>query len=173
MLCRLHTVYKIIHCVELHTLCNITQSVSNHTVKLSIFCVTSGKIYTGQKIFTPKNTQQNPKSSEICGFSRSIWKILHLTELFYTGTARGARDKYQVCAIVITDHIIYHLYYFIVCYLWCVTLISQDTGRWANYADDDDNDNGHDDYDDDDNDYDDEEGYDDCNDFSYHQLGCM
>ena len=46
--------------------------------------------------FTPKNTQQNPKSSKICGFSRSIWKILHLTELFYTGTARGARDKYQV-----------------------------------------------------------------------------
>jgi len=44
--------------------------------------------------------------------------------------------------------------------LWCVTLISQDTGRWANYADDDDNDNdnGHDDYDDDDNDYDDSYG---------------
>ena len=49
MLCRLHTVYKIIHCVALHTLCNITQSVSNHTVKWSIFCVTSGQIYTCQK----------------------------------------------------------------------------------------------------------------------------
>ena len=49
MLCRLHTVYKIIHCVALHTLCNITQSVSNHTVKWSIFCVTPGKIYTCQK----------------------------------------------------------------------------------------------------------------------------
>ena len=49
MLCRLHTVYKIIHCVTLHTLCDITQSVSNHTVKWSIFCVTSGKNYTCQK----------------------------------------------------------------------------------------------------------------------------
>ena len=43
MLFRLLTVYKIIHCVGLHTLCNITQSVLNHTVKWSIFCVTFGK----------------------------------------------------------------------------------------------------------------------------------
>ena len=27
------------------------------------------------------------------------WKNLHLTEIFYTGTARGARDKYKVCKI--------------------------------------------------------------------------
>ena len=26
----------------------------------------------------------------------SIWKILHLTEYFYTGTAHGARNNYQV-----------------------------------------------------------------------------
>ena len=52
MLCRLHTVYKIIHCVALHTLCNITRSVSNHTVKWSIFCVTSRKIYICQKKIT-------------------------------------------------------------------------------------------------------------------------
>ena len=32
----------------------------------------------------------------MCIFSRSIWKMLHLTEFFYTGAARGARDKYQV-----------------------------------------------------------------------------
>ena len=30
-------------------------------------------------------------------FLCSIWKILHLTEYFYTGTARGARNNYQVC----------------------------------------------------------------------------
>ena len=30
-------------------------------------------------------------------FLRSIWKILHLTEYFYTGTAHGARNNYQVC----------------------------------------------------------------------------
>ena len=33
-------------------------------------------------------------------FLRSIWKILHLTEYFYTGTARGARNNYQVCLYV-------------------------------------------------------------------------
>ena len=52
MLCRLHTMYKIIHCVALHTLCDITQSVSNHTVKWSIFCGTSSKIYTCPKKIT-------------------------------------------------------------------------------------------------------------------------
>ena len=41
-------------------------------------------------------TQKYPKNSKICTFSRSIRKILHLTELFYTGTACGARDKYHV-----------------------------------------------------------------------------
>ena len=29
-------------------------------------------------------------------FLFSIWKILHLTEYFYTGTAHGARNNYQV-----------------------------------------------------------------------------
>ena len=33
-------------------------------------------------------------------FLRSIWKILHLTEYFYTGTARGARNNYQVCITI-------------------------------------------------------------------------
>ena len=32
-------------------------------------------------------------------FLRSIWKILHMTEYFNTGTARGARNKYQVCVL--------------------------------------------------------------------------
>ena len=30
-------------------------------------------------------------------FSRSVLKILHRAEKIYTGGARGARDKYQVC----------------------------------------------------------------------------
>ena len=30
-------------------------------------------------------------------FLYSIWKMLHLTEYFYTGTAHGARDNYEVC----------------------------------------------------------------------------
>ena len=29
-------------------------------------------------------------------FLCSIWKILHLAEYFYTGTAHGARNNYQV-----------------------------------------------------------------------------
>ena len=38
MLCRLHTVYKIIHCAALHTLCDITQRVSNYyTEKCQLF----------------------------------------------------------------------------------------------------------------------------------------
>ena len=56
------------------------------------------KFYT-QKY--PKIPNKYPKNSKICSFSRSIWKILHLTELFYTGIAHGARDKYQVC---LCDH---------------------------------------------------------------------
>ena len=36
------------------------------------------------------------KKSNICIFFHSIWKNLHLTENFYTGTACGACDKYEV-----------------------------------------------------------------------------
>ena len=32
-------------------------------------------------------------------FLRSILKISHLTEYFYTGSVRGARNKYQVCVL--------------------------------------------------------------------------
>ena len=49
MLSRLHTVYKIIHCAALHTLCDITVYIYS---KVAIFRVQSGKNYTGQKIFT-------------------------------------------------------------------------------------------------------------------------
>ena len=35
----------------------------------------------------------------MCSFSRLIWKMLHLIDIFYTGTARGARDKYEVCTL--------------------------------------------------------------------------
>ena len=30
-------------------------------------------------------------------FSRSVWKKLHRAEKIYTGSARGARDNYEVC----------------------------------------------------------------------------
>ena len=36
-------------------------------------------------------------------FSRSVWKKLHRAEKIYTGSARGARDKYEVwieCAVI-------------------------------------------------------------------------
>ena len=37
-------------------------------------------------------------------FLCSIWKISHLTEYFYTGTAHGARNNYQVCPIIRVGH---------------------------------------------------------------------
>ena len=36
-------------------------------------------------------------------FLCSIWKILHLPEYFYTGTAHGAHNNYQVCVYVVRD----------------------------------------------------------------------
>ena len=54
--------------------------------------------------FTPKNwlkthqnTQKCPWKVKYMQFLYSIWKMLHLTEYFYTGTAHGARDNYEVC----------------------------------------------------------------------------
>ena len=48
MLCKLHSVYN-----TLHTLCDITQKVSNHyTVEGQFFAFNLEKNYTGQKIFT-------------------------------------------------------------------------------------------------------------------------
>ena len=62
----------------------------------------TGRIFEYQ-IFTPKNYVKHPKITtitphkcKICSSSHSIWKILHRTEFFYTGAARGARDKYEV-----------------------------------------------------------------------------
>ena len=46
---------------------------------------------------TPQNTKKIHESGKYMQFLRSIWKILHMTEYFYTGTARGARDNYEVC----------------------------------------------------------------------------
>ena len=37
------------------------------------------------------------KKSNICIFFHSIWKNLHLTEIFYTDTVCGVCDKYEVC----------------------------------------------------------------------------
>ena len=45
-----------------------------------------------------KNTKNVPEKVYYMQFLRSIWKILHLTEYFYTGTARGARNNYEVCS---------------------------------------------------------------------------
>ena len=63
----------------------------------------TGRIFESQ-YFTPKNYEKHPKITtncpkkcKICSFSRSIWKILHRTEFFYTGAACGACDKYEVC----------------------------------------------------------------------------
>ena len=55
------------------------------------------KFYTQKrKKKTPKNLKNVPEKVYYMPFLRSIWKILHLTGYFYTGTARGARNNYQV-----------------------------------------------------------------------------
>ena len=53
--------------------------------------------------FTPKKTIKDTKNTKNVSekvkcmqFFHSIWKNLHLTENFYTGTACGAGDKYEV-----------------------------------------------------------------------------
>ena len=44
-----------------------------------------------------KNTKNISEKVKCMQFFHPIWKNLHLTENFYTGIARGARDKYEVC----------------------------------------------------------------------------
>ena len=53
--------------------------------------------------FTPQKTTKGTKNTKNVSekvkymhFFHSIWKNLHLTENFYTGTACGAGDKYEV-----------------------------------------------------------------------------
>ena len=53
--------------------------------------------YTQKTTKGTKNTKNVSEKVKCMHFFHSIWKNLHLTENFYTGTARGARDKYEVC----------------------------------------------------------------------------
>ena len=54
-------------------------------------------LHPKKRLKAPKTLQMSLKKSNICIFFHSIWKNLHLTEIFYTGTACGACDKYEVC----------------------------------------------------------------------------
>ena len=47
-------------------------------------------------------------------FFCSFWKKLHRTEKIYTGTARGARDKYEVCTVIVLIHIMQKVPFFMV-----------------------------------------------------------
>ena len=58
--------------------------------------------------FTPKKTTKGTKNTKNVSekvkymhFFHSIWKNLHLTENFYTDTACGVCDKYEVCQRVL------------------------------------------------------------------------
>ena len=63
----------------------------------------TGRIFENQilhpkkRLKTPKTLKMSLKKSNVCSFFHSIWKNLHLTVDFYTGTAGGASDKYEVC----------------------------------------------------------------------------
>ena len=57
--------------------------------------------FSNSKFYTwklTKNTEKCPWKVKYMQFLCSIWKILHLTEYFYTGTAHSARNNYQVCS---------------------------------------------------------------------------
>ena len=79
---KLHLCVKLHPCVKLHIVCKITHCVSNYTlfktthfgicVKLHTFCKTEHFL------------------------SRIHWKILHLTEHFYTTSGCDGCDKYEV-----------------------------------------------------------------------------
>ena len=79
-------------------------SAGAHLIKAYLIFVISftqagflnSKFYTQKLIKTPKNPKNVREKVYYMQFLRSIWKILHLTECFYTGTARGARNNYQV-----------------------------------------------------------------------------
>ena len=43
----------------------------------------------------------NTPLCKMVNFSRSVLKILHRAEKIYTGSARGACDKYEVCLVSI------------------------------------------------------------------------
>ena len=53
-------------------------------------------LHPKKRLKAPKTLKKSLKSQIYAFFSHSIWKNLHLTENFYTGTACGACDKYEV-----------------------------------------------------------------------------
>ena len=70
-----------------HTCCaDYTPCTRLYTVLNCIYWVVL-HIKTNCQIITQKSVN----------FLRSFWKNLHWTEKNYTGTVRGARDKYEVC----------------------------------------------------------------------------
>ena len=78
----------------------VDQAAGEHTWYLSFLL---HRQHFRIKNFTPKNRLKTPQNTQKCPwkvkyiqFLCSIWKILHLTEYFYTGTAHGARNNYQV-----------------------------------------------------------------------------
>ena len=72
----------------------------NHTFNLSFLL--HGQDFRKPN-FTPKKTTKDTKNTKnfsekvkCMQFFHPIWKNLHLTEFFYTGTACGVCDKYEV-----------------------------------------------------------------------------
>ena len=53
-------------------------------------------LHPKKRLKAPKTLKKSLKSQIYAFFSHSIWKNLHLTENFYTGTACGACDEYAV-----------------------------------------------------------------------------
>ena len=80
----------------------INSAVLSHTFNLSFLL--HGQDFRKPN-FTPKKTTKDTKNTKnfsekvkCMQFFHPIWKNLHLTEIFYTGTACDACDKYEVCS---------------------------------------------------------------------------
>ena len=78
-------------------------------------------------IFYTKKLQQIAlKKCKICSFSHPIWKNLHWTEFFYTGTACSACDKYEVCILYIV--LGFEIWFDVLC-TWCWCIWGLDVGE--------------------------------------------
>ena len=92
--------YLLKNIAHVMSICNFDQCCIYHTFNLSFLL--HGQDFRKSN-FTPKKTTKDTKNTKnfsekvkCMQFFHPIWKNLHLTENFYTGTAGGAGDKYEV-----------------------------------------------------------------------------
>ena len=108
MLCELHSVYKIIHCIHCVILHRGSQIIIHYTVKGKFFAFNLEKNYTWQKKFTqappvvpvtnmrydPGSAQDWETSSDLCNISHLADVMTHLLPDF--SSVREFTSKFKV-----------------------------------------------------------------------------